>query len=286
MRRPETMQSITTGAVKIGVWGVVITLMLPAVARCVENRVDLFKRDGVQEWRVYVEEMPLKDLYRKLEKVSGTRFHYNGDVNVRVSAFCRGNHLETILKCLMGEEISLIFRFSVAHMSTMPSEVWILGGSQVMQLASAEHDERQYPSGKFKEANTRYTADISERINQFLEQADSVTPSEKALQLSTLIADKSIGNDVLEPVLYMALQDDEVQVRLQALHGLEQRLGSNAITLELQQALKDGDMNMRLKAVEISSDPRLLEQALADNSQIVQRLAEQKLVAMRKKMMH
>ena len=145
-----------------------------------------------------------------------------------------------------------------------------------MPVVSVARDERKYPSRKFKESNNRV------RINQFLEQTDFVTPSEKALQLSTLIADRNIGTDVLEPVLYKALQDDDARVRLQALHGLERRLGSSAITVELQQALKDVDMNMRLKAVEISSDPRLLEQALADDNQIVKGLARQKLAAIRK----
>jgi|GEM_PF-5772938 len=271
-----------TWAVKIGIWAITITLMLPVAVHSAGNRVDLFERGRMQEWRVRVEDMPLKDLYQKLEKISGTRFHYSGDSNIRISAVCHGNQLETVLKCLMGDKINLVLRFPVGHRSTAPSEVWVFGGSQLMPVVSVAVDERKYPSGKFKESNNRDTTDIRVRINQFLEQTDFVTPSEKALQLSTLIADRKIGTDVLEPVLYKALQDDEAQVRLQALHGLERRLGSSAITVELQQALKDVDMNMRLKAVEISSDPRLLEQALADDSQIVKGLARQKLAAIRK----
>lgn len=206
----------------------------------------------------------LSEVLKEFSQKSGTIIHYNNKQDATLTVNCKGEFL-AVMYCLSGDTYSLIIRHqeNLQPMSMLPeiAEIWLVQKTEFEQ-------PKQPPKYQIDESK-------AELIDSFLLMAkDPVQRIEAISQLAVL----ATNNDVLvKSELIHALSDNDAQVRAQAVFGLGKYHQNDSIVY-LRQALSDENLDVRLMALEQSTDyPVLLEQALKDSEVAVRDMASMKL---------
>ena len=104
-------------------------------------------------------------------------------------------------------------------------------------------------------------------------------PKQRAEAIADLATKIAVDNTDINDLILRAMDDKSVLVREQALFGWVYRQGEDAMP-ELQQALLDPEMTVRMKAVDLTQDRALLTLAITDSNELVRQLAKMKLDAL------
>jgi len=216
----------------------------------------------------------------ELSRVSAVAIHYSFLADESVTATCVADNLKGILNCLLGDKQNIVFQYSHdKDQHTIPEEVWILGSS----LAHSVENKRLATSC-CEEVNESalISEDLSSKkvdkgkVETLLVKLQTNNPKQKAEAISDLATKTAIENTAVDEILLSALNDKSALVREQAIFGWVYRKGQDA-SFELLQALKDPEMTVRMKAVDLTVDRELLLQAVSDSNELVSELARMKL---------
>jgi len=121
---------------------------------------------------------------------------------------------------------------------------------------------------------------LQEKLDFRLQMAASNNPSQRAQAISYLAVNTSLENKEVNRFLEEALTDESADVRAQAISAWVRRQGEQASIAELQQAMQDAEVVVRISALQQLKEVNgLIEQALNDENQSVRQLAEMKLQA-------
>ena len=186
------------------------------------------------------------------------------DQDDQVTVNCTGDFV-TVMYCLLGESYSVIVRHREPDqtMVVLPeiAEIWLV-----------QKSDFELPK---KQPKQPINASKTELIDSFLLMAkDPSQRTEAIAQLAVLAS----NNDVLvKNELKQALNDNDPEVRVQAIFGLGKYHQNDSLEY-LRQALSDKSLDVRLMALQQCTDyPELLEQALKDNEAAVRDIASMKL---------
>jgi len=245
----------------------------------------LKKTDTVSaKLQLQVFQVPLSDVLAEITLKTGVSVHYSVLPQGLVSATCAGSTVEILLKCLLGKSLNLVFRYSedkgVEGQSGLLKEVWVLGSSldqsPEMTLCNPKNTEAKV-SLAVAEPNKTKQLDVT-LVESLFSRIKVGTPLQRADAISALATGMSIENSDVRNVLLKALDDESAIVRVQALFGWAYREGGDALP-ELLRALQDVDVNVRMKAVDLSQNLNLLMQAAVDPDKRVRQFALMKLEA-------
>jgi len=241
------------------------------------------------ELQLEVRQAPLAQVLDKIADATGVSIHYSVLPRDLVSTTCAGPTISRILTCLLERKADLVYRYgrvaSQGHSQPQrePEEVWVLAINEANSAACN-------PSGNcikqaFQDKKDTKTGSVQNGIDEtglLLKMAASGDPAQR-LDAVALLAIKGRGGDAdVRKALENALSDRDATVRAQALSSLARREGDGA-ALQLQDALKDSDVSVRLMAVDSAGDnPVLLQQAITDSDETVRTLATMKLEALTK----
>jgi hypothetical protein len=249
--------------------------------------------DRQEFMEVEARQAPMGRVIEEIVARRGIRAHHSVLPEEPVTATCAGLSLKQVLECLLGADADLMFRSpgatAKAAAEGWPAEFWILGSSFAKGRSakgdpdagrcSAVADNDAGPLDGIR-AVRREPAPSESDVNRLRDMADAEDPQQRAEALSRLVADGGMDEGDLRRVLERALSDADAYVRTKAVHGLARLEGQDAF-FHLQTALQDSDASVRLMAVDSAgSDARsvaLLEQAVADDDEVVSGLAKAKL---------
>lgn len=267
-----------------------------SVAQSADNKFDttmqvkLTQVNGT-ELQVEARQANLARLLDEIALKTGIKIHYFAlPVNTPVTATCVGANAKQVLQCLLGANVDIAFRYSsnktpVNDQQPNPEEIWILGSSLVgLQNISTQKSGHSLPGSTLQSASpsTGVNAGVEnlEAIDQLLGQANAKNPEERAQAIARLAGKNSAKVTV---ALQKALVDKNANVRAQAINALAHREGEAATSGQLQHALRDSDVSVRLMAIDnIEQDKALLQQALQDQDESVRQMAEMKLDSLSK----
>jgi len=227
------------------------------------------------------------DLAKLLDEIAlktGMKLHYSVLPKVPVTATCVGATAKQVLECLLGGSVDMAFRYpenkvAASGQRLNPEEVWILGSSLHGPDNAGNGCSSSSAGVTSKLAGENASTDNPSPTQQLLRQVNAKTANERADAIANLAVDEGSENDAsVRTALEKALSDKSAQVRAQAINALAFREGEAAVSGQLQQALQDIDVGVRMMAVDnIESDRALLQQALQDKDAGVHDLAQLKL---------
>lgn len=228
--------------------------------------------------RMEIRQAPLGQVLKAIAEKTGAIIHYSVLPEAPVTATCVGANVGQIMDCLVAKQLGL-----VAHkpQKDKTAEFWLLGSSvgscQAVTVASAKarHQVASQPTD-LAQNNAALDKEQQIQIEAALKQAKSKDKDERATALYNLGLLGQGDNPEVRKALEEAIADQDPNVRTQAITSLMQREGED--TPEVQQALKDKDMNVRMAVVgSLNTDIQLLQQALTDSEQSIRDLAQSKL---------
>lgn len=246
------------------------------------------------EWQLEAKQADLHAVIGALAEHSRIKIHYASLPVTPVTATCVGQGAVTLLQCLLGSDINMLYRYpetdeTVAGKETrVPQEIWILAsslnpkpvlssqGSNCSELEERKHvvsngwsqDEQQNRTG---------TRDLIERT-------ESGRAEQRAQALAAIARLGKSAKPELVDAAIKGLTDRDAFVREQALHALSQTESDPAVLgVYVQQALQDPEAGIRLMALDAAGDDvTLLQQALQDSDVTVRELAGMKLESLLK----
>lgn len=218
---------------------------------------------GPSAWQLQAEQVALPAILQTLQADSGVIIHHSLTAEKPVSATCAADNLPSLLKCLLGESVNLVFG---PRQGGVPSEVWILGSTAATKTSLECLKPDVVVSGD--------KLGREMEIQRLREQAGSNDPRQRG---NALYALAETGADDVDDVLSNGLKDASALVREQALGGWVRLYGADAAIPELYQAINDPVASVRLRAVELSVEPLLLRQASQDSDNAVRQLAKVRL---------
>jgi hypothetical protein len=225
---------------------------------------------------------PLRKVLDELSRVTETGIHYSVLADERVSATCAGDSLKKVLKCLLGDSRNMVFQYAQSTEKVAgvrkPVDVWILGSSLTEPVALRNSDSCEKVQGESLAINKALNVrQADERLlAKLMLGLASKDPKQRADAIADLATKTAMDNTEIDDALLKAMDDEAVIVKEQALFGWVYRKGDGA-TAELQHALQDTEMSVRLKVVDLTQNRALLTQATADSSKLVRQLAQMKL---------
>lgn len=229
--------------------------------------------------QLQVNNASLASVLNELSHVSAATIHYSFLIDESVTATCVADNLKGILNCLLGDKQNIVFQYSQDKgQENVPEDVWVLGSS----LAHSDENKTRKNCSEQVNESALISEDLSSRkidkgtVETLLLGLQTNNPKQKAEVISDLATKTAIENTEVDSVLLSALNDNSALVREQALFGWVYRKGQDA-TFELLQALKDPEMTVRMKAVDLAMDREVLTQAISDSSDLVRQLAQMKL---------
>ncbi len=228
--------------------------------------------------RMETRQTPLGQVLKAIAEKTGAIIHYSVLPEDPVTATCVGSDVAQIMDCLVGKQIGL-----VAHkpQKDKPAEFWLLGSSVgSCQAVTVAPDQVHHQVASQPTDLTQNNAELDKeqliQIEAALKQAKSKDKDERATALYNLGLLGEGDNPEVRKALEEAIADQDPNVRTQAITSLMQREGED--TPEVQQALRDKDMNVRMAVVgSLNTDIQLLQQALTDSEQSIRDLAQSKL---------
>lgn len=256
-----------------------------------EGKIESPPKSQKRGLHLEVKQVPLEQIFKIIENQTGVQLHVSSMPQKLVSATCAGTTLE-VLKCVLGRDVNLIYQYadkSPANKgSAQLAEVWVLNSGLSSQHQPPRDTHHQAICSGTENINKTDEPQLSaegriilssDEIKQLSKLAQSTNPRQRQEALSRLaLADQTDDDDgSIREIMEEALQDQDPNVRAQAISGLARRNSSEAAPI-LTDALHDSDVGVRLMAVSNAGENvYLLELALNDSSQIVRNLAKIKL---------
>lgn len=261
-------------------------LWLSAIAAvCGADQQGLGGRDRLTqaengEWRLEVRQANLPKLLDEIAARTGSKIHYTVLPETPVDATCVGSGVKGLLQCLLGSDVDMAFRSAGKTDGVSPlqsEEVWIMGSS----LASRQPVSRQCAEVSPAPVSTEESK--AEKAEQWLRLAKARDPKQRALALAELASVDAAFDAEARVALQNALSDKNAMVRAQAIGALASREGEAAVGEQLRRALGDGNVDVRLMAVDnIEQDMALLQLATEDAEPAIRIMAEAKLEQLNK----
>lgn len=235
---------------------------------------------------------PLAEVIRTVQRETGIEMHYSILPEALVTKSCTGT-IEGLLKCLLGAEANLIYRYAETggvESRSQPAEVWLLGSNDehagtdsgqedILGCDGKTTQDQAWNASKESEDEARIGGqplDETETVS-LLNLAKSKDAWQRAQAVTRLALDGPANDANVTVTLEAALSDQDPVVRAQAISGLARRDGYQADTV-LREALQDRNAEVRLMSVDSAGNDRsVLEAALNDNDETVRQLATMKL---------
>lgn len=216
-----------------------------------------------------------------LSKQSGLAIHYSLLPDARVSATCASASLSELLKCVLDGKVDVAFRYPDAANNGEPLEAWLLGSRISVTDASCNAESTHQNTGLASAASASEGGDepsAEQKLAFRKELAVSGTPEQKAQAFSYLASHASLEDGEVRQIFESALTDVDSEVKSQALAALVRWQGEQQSLPELQAALMDPDVTVRLMAMQHIDQSRvLLEPMLSDPDDLVRQFAAGKL---------
>ena len=230
---------------------------------------------GEAELNLLVDKQPLAQVLAVIAAKSQAQLHYAGMTEQAVSVNCIGADLKAILNCLLGEQSNIVYRYKSGDSSRMsPLEIWILSADGVSSNLNLETDT---VDGS-QTSKLIFNIAVEDRTEILLQQVKQAKHRVQAIAELANEIPKADGQ--VHKVLQQALQDENPQVRAQAVFALAKREG-DAAQPELMQAFRDANPEVRMMVVENSdNDAALLAKAVEDDDPQVRQVAAGKLAAL------
>ena len=213
------------------------------------------------------------DVLAEFARKTGVRFHYAAAAPGVVTASCIGMTIARALECLLGDDTALVLRYpperSGARPDPLPTEVWVLGQPET----DRERDRlaTQSPSPRAESEHEAATTGQDD-FAMIMEMMASGDPDTRERALGRLAVSGNQTDPAAQAVFRAALGDADGSVRAQAVYALARGGGPQSVHV-LRDALQDGDVSVRLMAVDSAraDEPgtALLHEALADADETV-----------------
>jgi len=222
---------------------------------------------------------PLRKVLAELSSVTKIDIHYSVLANELVTATCAGDSLKNVLKCLLGDSQNMVFQYSQDTEKTVgvrkPVDIWILGSSLAKQRTI---DGGRSCKGRQSSFETTVKNQQTDKkvLAQLMPRLDSEDSKQRAEAIADLATKTAVDNADVDNILLNAMDDKAVAVREQALFGWVYRKGNDA-SFELQQALQDSEVSVRIKVIDLTKNRDILTLALVDSSELVRKIATMKL---------
>jgi hypothetical protein len=264
------------------------TVAPPLFVQVPTNNI-VISENTASELRLEVRQMPLVQVLNSLSRKAHVTIHYSVLPEGLVTATCAGSTLKQVLECLLNRKSDIIVRYpdntTTADNKGQVAEAWILGSTLASTPAMATCVATNHPgadsfslTGQPDENSDEQRADIDrQRTNELLTLAQSNNATEREDAIGSLLAEGDINDAQVKAALEQALNDQDENVRAQAVSTLA-HLDGNAATGVIQEALRDNSVDVRLMAVDsITNDVPLLQQAVNDSDEAVRSLVSIKL---------
>lgn len=244
----------------------------------------------------------LEQVIDALARKTGVRIHQRDLPDEFVSAMCSGSSVKQVLECLLGPSANFIVRYPNSETKSSPAaqamELWVLGKGTNKSSTTAhaatttttvgrcdpaadvpvQHitvNDLALASAGVSPVESKDVAPTDTRALIHLATADD--PAQRADAIAQLAAQSSTNDRLVRQTLNVALQDENADVRTQAVFGLAGSKDAWAATA-IENALKDEDVNVRLMAVDSAGDnAQLLHNALSDADETVRSFAALRL---------
>ncbi len=241
------------------------------------------------EVSLLVNKAALSDVLNLISLKSDILIHDAGLSDRIVSASCIGPSIKVVLDCLLGGSIDMVFRYR-KNADDFPyrqaSELWLLGSTLGQSAYSEQCAESEVISNK-PDQDVKTTVQVGQVTSSQDEHRAfrmQMAASDNALQrsqaISHLAVHAAIEDVAVNRLIEAALMDSEPEVRAQAISALVRRQGEQNSITELEQAMQDVDVSVRISALQQLNDTTdLIDQALTDENEAVRQLAMMKLQA-------
>ncbi len=218
--------------------------------------------------QIKAQQTPAPQLLEQIAQATGVSLHYGIPQDLVLDADCEEAAFKDVMACLFGADLGLAVRYSAQG---RPEEAWLFGinsnGKAIATSAS--------PAARPEAADTG-----NDELDQQLAAARSKDPARRSEALSNLASAGGKDNPDVRRTLVEALSDQNPAIRASAIASLARREGE-AAGAELQQALQDKDVSVRLAAVDnAGSNSAFLQQALNDGNEMVRNVAAGKLIVL------
>jgi hypothetical protein len=222
---------------------------------------------------------PLGQILKAIADKTGAQIHYSVLPEAPVTATCVGANVGQVMDCLVAKQVGL-----VAHKAQKdkPAEFWLLGSSvgscqAVMVAPSALPAQAMVEQQPTPEEQAEIDRITQEQSDQLLKQTESKDSTERSSAIGNLGSVGVKDDPNVDAALRDALDDEDANVRSQAIASIVQR-GGDDVNDQISQALKDKTAIVRIAAVStITDDVALLNQAVNDKDQSVREIAKSKL---------
>jgi len=267
--------NLPAGLMLMSRWGILCFMVTqPALAFAHSERLVIGQHDG--SWTVEFRQMALRNAIASLEKEFKVPIHYATLPDQLISVNCSGHSPPSIIKCLFNNHADMVVRTE----NDQAAEIWLLALDESGIADKQDGYNEQHDAAKPRETASKSTGIDSDAM---LALANSQDPEVRADSIMQLAAGQMVDADKLHELLTAALNDENSQVRAQAVQGLAKREGKAAAGV-LQSALLDKDEDVKLAAIDNAGDnTELLRQAMVDNNSFVSRYAAMKMLELSKK---
>lgn len=242
-------------------------------------------QQNAAELRLRVNQALLPVVLQTISDKTSVAIHYSVLPEAPVSATCIGESVKAVLKCLLGDSVDMAFRYPEGgedKQARQPLEVWLLGSSLTLtETAGCGGNESRpglVPERSRRVENPPSEPDPEQKLAFRKQMAVSGNPLDRAQALSYLTVHAPDDDEDFQAILDNALTDANGEVRGQAIAALVRRQGEQAAFTQLQQALLDDDVSVRLMALQqVNETAALIQQALSDQDESVRNFAAMKL---------
>lgn len=250
----------------------------------------------------------LEQVIDAIARKTGVRVHQRDLPEEFVSAVCAGTSVKQVLECLLGPSANLIVRYpdggnSVNSLTksanaAQPAELWVLGkstGAQSAAINTTSNGRCDPPHTPVEQVTVEDNALANAAIvptvadpaanndtpvvdtRSLMNLATADDPTQRADAVARLAAEASKTDRAVQRTLQVALQDENPEVRAQAVFGLA---GSNEAwaVAALEDAMQDENVDVRLMAVDsAAANSKVLHAALSDADETVRSIAALRL---------
>ncbi len=241
--------------------------------------VEFRQQDGQYFFRA--SNADLKSALESIESQTDLRIHYSVLPVAIISATCVADSIQQLLHCLLDGKVDMAVRETQGRNSTSALEVWLLGSAITGVDTSCTSGEPHHPaSGPSASAYSKEGDEPSdEQKLEFRKQmAVSGTPDQRTQAFSYLASNADSEDRDVRQIFEAAIAEDNVEVKSQALAALIRWEGEQQASAQLQQALHDPEVSVRLMALQhIDESTALIRQMLRDEDETVRQFAAMKL---------
>ena len=268
---------------------VVFILIISGVKVCFGQQVESVKADNSlimgsekgAEFQLNVRDLPLSSVLENISSKTKVPIHYSVLPKGLVTATCVGSSLKKVIECLLDRKADLIVSYlngaDENASNGQLSEAWVLGsslGDSAVQTDCTAMNGKSISLLNFEQNQASLEFDQTDALITSAQSKDSATRAEA---ISALLAEGRPGDPVVKATLEHALNDENENVRAQAISTLAHREG-HAATQAIQEAMHDKSVDVRTMAVDsIIDDTALLQQAINDSDETIRILAATKL---------